>query len=604
MAFEFFDMKTCLKRFMGLAGLIAIAAASALAETAAQPIVFADQGSAWTPEKRAAFYVEDQGSRLIPYAWYKALRQADGMPFGDGALTRYGYLANPSAPERPDLPIGFSVADSAQGPSVGITCAACHTRDILVGSTTYRIDGAPAFADFQPFIVDLDAAVLRVLASGQAFESFAASVLGPEAKPEAVRALHEAVSLWSLRFHTLISQSVPLDKPWGPARLDAIAMIYNHLNGLDLGPAPTYILDGNMAIADAPVRYPFLWNSARQDKTQWGGWAPNGTPQLALGRNFGELVGVFALFHPKPKDAATPLDHDYLSVNSANLSGLALTEAAMAELRPPIWPFAVDRTLAAQGEAIFNRPAEKGGCVDCHGISEGEPRPPNPNPWRTPTVDAGTDIHQWQIVLRSARTGALEGAVVPGVVGPLKANDLSLNVLKAAVTGTLGQLQSANAPPAEHAAPPAPDAKENGKQQRSGPIADPATVPVQAQGDVKVPDGLGSKSAPPDAPPGTFVYEARVLQGIWAAAPYLHNGSVPTLAELLKPSAQRVKIFELGPAYDIQNVGLAREQPTHFTLTTTGCEDRASGNSNCGHDYGTELPDAEKAALIEYLKTL
>ena len=50
------------------------------------------------------------------------------------------------------------------------------------------------------------------------------------------------------------------------------------------------------------------------------------------------------------------------------------------------------------------------------------------------------------------------------------------------------------------------------------------------------------------------------MQGIWAAAPYLHNGSVPTLAELLKPPAQRVKQFKIGPAYDTVNVGLAIEQ--------------------------------------------
>jgi len=108
----------------------------------------------------------------------------------------------------------------------------------------------------------------------------------------------------------------------------------------------------------------------------------------------------------------------------------------------------------------------------------------------------------------------------------------------------------------------------------------------------------------PKAPQGTFVYEARVLKGIWAAAPYLHNGSVASLAELLKPAAQRTKDFKVGPAYDTKNVGLAAEQDTAFTLETTGCEDRASGNSRCGHEYGTQLPDGDKKALLEYLKTL
>jgi hypothetical protein len=98
-------------------------------------------------------------------------------------------------------------------------------------------------------------------------------------------------------------------------------------------------------------------------------------------------------------------------------------------------------------------------------------------------------------------------------------------------------------------------------------------------------------------------YEARVLQGIWAAAPYLHNGSVPTLAELLTPSAQRRSQFNLGAKYDIENVGLvvAQDGPTR---SVTDCNDLNSGNSRCGHEYGTSLSKPEKKALLEYLKTL
>ena len=63
----------------------------------------------------------------------------------------------------------------------------------------------------------------------------------------------------------------------------------------------------------------------------------------------------------------------------------------------------------------------------------------------------------------------------------------------------------------------------------------------------------------PSAQPAA-VFEARVMRGIWAAAAYLHNGSVPTLADLLKKPADRPASFKVGPAYDIENVGLAKEQ--------------------------------------------
>ena len=95
------------------------------------------------------------------------------------------------------------------------------------------------------------------------------------------------------------------------------------------------------------------------------------------------------------------------------------------------------------------------------------------------------------------------------------------------------------------------------------------------------------------------------MEGIWAAALYLHNGYVPTLMELLTPDSQRVSQFMLGPAYDINGVGLSLQQTKfNFTLTTTDCSDRNSGNSRCGHNYGTTFSAADKKALLEYLKSL
>jgi len=572
-----------------LLGAAAFFAGVVSAGTPEQPVIFADQGPEWTPQLRAVYYSQDQGSQLIPFAWLKALRQASGEPFVQGALTRYGYLPNPSSTNADTLPVGFSLADSQQGPMAGMTCSACHTREIKIDSVSYRIDGGPAFADFQSFVVDLDAAVLRALASAEAFQSFAEAVLGNGAqKPEAVTALRDSVALWSLRFHTLISRSVPADKPWGPARLDAIAMIYNRLNGLDLGAPPAYLLADNMAAGDAPARYPYLWYAGRQDKTQWGGWAANGTDGLALARNLGQVIGVFAAFHPGPKTAATVLDRDYLSANSANIAGLAMAEGVLNRLAAPKWPFPVDRTLAEQGRDVFNRPAgPAGGCAECHAETEGEIRPPDIHTWKTSVVDTGTDSRQWQVVLRSAKTGSLEGATVPGIVGPLKATDLSLNILKAAVTGTLVEIQAAQG---AGAAPASTITHKEMDDTMRAPM-----MPVKM--DPKPPKDTA-------APQGTFIYEARVLKGVWAAAPYLHNGSVASLAELLKPAAERAKEFKVGPVYDTKAVGLAAAQDTAFTLKTTGCEDRASGNSHCGHEYGTQLPDGDKKALLEYLKTL
>jgi mono/diheme cytochrome c family protein len=101
---------------------------------------------------------------------------------------------------------------------------------------------------------------------------------------------------------------------------------------------------------------------------------------------------------------------------------------------------------------------------------------------------------------------------------------------------------------------------------------------------------------------GDLVYRARPLNGIWATAPYLHNGSVPSLYDLLLPPAHRPKIFYVGSwEFDPVHVGIATGSPFAgaFTFDT-----RLPGNANDGHDYGTGLSEPDRMALIEFLKAL
>ena len=227
-------------------------------------------------------------------------------------------------------------------------------------------------------------------------------------------------------------------QPWGPGRLDAVAMIFNRLTGLDIGPPPSFLIPDNIQPADAPVRYPFLWNAAIQDMTQWPGFAENGNDVLALARNLGEVLGVFATFHPQ-KDNWHVLRVDYTGRNSANFDGLDRLEDLIRDLGPPKWPWAVDTALAAQGKAIFERPNEAGGCVGCHGIEPGVTRFPNQKTWKTPIQDVGTDSREYQILARTARTGVLEGARIPLVTQPLQATDTAFNVLRTSVLGSIIQ---------------------------------------------------------------------------------------------------------------------------------------------------------------------
>jgi hypothetical protein len=94
------------------------------------------------------------------------------------------------------------------------------------------------------------------------------------------------------------------------------------------------------------------------------------------------------------------------------------------------------------------------------------------------------------------------------------------------------------------------------------------------------------------------------LDAIWIRAPYLHNGSVPYLDELLAPPEERTKRFYRGyDLYDPDRVGFvsAGAEARRFG---TRYDTREPGNGNQGHLWGTNLPAEEKRALLEYLKTL
>jgi len=98
-----------------------------------------------------------------------------------------------------------------------------------------------------------------------------------------------------------------------------------------------------------------------------------------------------------------------------------------------------------------------------------------------------------------------------------------------------------------------------------------------------------------------YQYKARPLNGIWATSPYLHNGSVPSLYQLLLPGSQRDKVFYTGNReFDPVNVGqYSDEQEGLFKFDAT-----LYGNSNAGHEYGTQLSNKQRYELIEFMKTL
>ncbi|MBW8831754.1 MAG: hypothetical protein JF606_20510 [Burkholderiales bacterium] len=105
----------------------------------------------------------------------------------------------------------------------------------------------------------------------------------------------------------------------------------------------------------------------------------------------------------------------------------------------------------------------------------------------------------------------------------------------------------------------------------------------------------------------THGYANMPLDGLWLRSPYLHNGSVPTLRDLLEPVAKRPPEFYRGnDLYDPVRMGFVATQASEGDRRYFRYDTHAPGNSNSGHEgkaYGTELSDAEKSALVEFLKT-
>lgn len=599
-------MRAPMKARVAAAAMFTFAAAF---PSSAAELKYADQGAHWTPADRDDFYSLDQGARIMPFSWFKALRHPDGQHFLDDGLTRYGYLPNPNSPTT-GLPVGFLAASENGASFFSMTCSACHTRQVNVNGVSWRIDGGPALSDFQTLLADIDAAFQKILGDQTAFNEFAKEVLGGDSNENALRKLRRDVETWFQPYDVLMRKSLP--KPgWSVARADAVSMIFNRVAGLDIGTSSSRIIEQNIELADAPVRYPFLWNAAIQDMTQWPGFAQNGDDILGLARNVGEVYGVFGVYRPTPvmlalpqlarfnSSSRLPKLINFLNDSSLNYPGLMRLETLIKQIGPPKWPWSLDPDLVAKGDAIFHRDPKQGGCASgCHEIAKGTPRLCNVNTWKTPLQDVGTDSREYKVVAREGDTGVLNGAAipfVPGVDTPLKPKDRIISILGLSVIGSIIEAPlhfgiDVFKPIVEECIPESRLAR-----------ADTAATLISA----KLSADLKNLYKKPSATQPSIVFESRVMEGIWAAAPYLHNGSVPTLADLLKKPADRPASFKVGPAYDIENVGLAKEQGSFSsTYNADDCSKRDSGNSRCGHDFGTSLTDPEKKALLEYLKSL
>jgi hypothetical protein len=516
-------------------------------------VVSLDQG--WDDQTREQFWFTTQGSQILPYAYFLALEQASSTePFASPAnMDLYRYLPSPPSALNPDgLPIGFAKhTDPDSGEAfLGFTCAACHTTRIDYNGTGLLIDGAGTLADFQSMFGDLVAALNATAQDNDKFARFADRVLGPDhSQTQADTLLNDLVAT-TLGLAERRTLNMPPSPP-GFARLDAFGNIFNEVMAVSLGVA------ANAAPPNAPVSYPFLWTTAQLDLVQWNGSAPNaGIGPLV--RNIGEVIGVFGHLQIEVGDHVI-----FGYPSTIDVSNLGSLENWVADLLSPQWPNQylppIDAVQAANGKLLYDTY-----CSSCHAVI---PR----------TAEQEVQVMMVPVgQVQTDPTMAVNAATRMGQTGPLEGTHKYI----VPIGDTFGAIASA------------------------GDFVTNSVVGVLLnhpfEGVVAAIEEYRRVKEAPSFDPES--YKARPLNGIWATAPYLHNGSVPNLAQLLLPPSQRMQQFAVGSReYDPINVGfVTAPSPGSYLYDTT-----MPGNSNAGHDYGTaELTDTQRLELLEYLKTL
>ncbi len=535
-------------------------------------IIYLEQN--WTEHDRNYFYFTDQGSRFIPYDIFINLEKSGSAELfrSPQNMLRYGYIPVPPSRDNPDgLPIGFTGHDR----QLGFTCAACHTQQIKHNGKFIRIDGGQALADFPKFRQELLEALDYTLSDQSAFDRFQQRLLGSSANNDKVITLRNRVEQerntlkdYNRRNHTEVA--------YGYSRLDAFGAILN--KGLALTGVPE-----NFNPPNAPTSYPYMWDTPQHDYVEWNGSQANSNAG-ALARNVGEVIGVFGQVDMTPQKWMFLFDGGYnSSIKARNLRKLEMT---VAKLQSPLWPDqlpAINQPKADSGRALYEKY-----CLSCHqDINRTDPK--RRIEVRMSSLDKiGTD----PVMARNAldhrgKSGILAGkprfykkgeALAAEAPALFIVNNVMVGVLK---NNPLQVLLAQR------------DAKKLGHPDVLHP-------PKNLDGEI-MPHGMETSEQ------ALLAYKARPLNGIWTGAPYLHNGSVPNLYQLLLPANKRDKTFYIGSwEFDPVNVGYVnRPEPGAFLFDTS-----LPGNSNAGHEYGTgydglpPLTEDEIWALVEYMKTL
>jgi hypothetical protein len=517
-----------------------------------------------------------EGSEFIPVRLARALvSERTGRPFFE-MPERFGMIAGNG---KDALPVGLVVGPNAYpalhklGPAAGFNCAACHSAEIRFNGKSMLVNGAPGRTDFSGFQEDLVESAKATLRSPKKLARFI-SDLSRQRRAELPA---------SVRATTLDANAVEAHL----AARDLTASLNDYARRTAakdpaadaVRPAP------DLEEADAPMQeYAASVRALGEVMGKSNDLA--GTESTSMRFDFGRVDAFGSarklIFREKPDPDNVPVcyppiwkfaDEPWLHYDgntrsvlarnvgqviglkarfeprtfdsSVNLRNIHKLETIARKLQPPRWPVEllgrIDRSLAGQG-----RPLYQAHCSGCHDRR---------------------DEHGDALMFTAAQLDVTDGRVM----------QFGRPLAKGAFAGK---------------------SYSDGLQIALGRVMDNARAREQI-GAAEWREMFGDR---PNEWRTTNRYAARPLHGVWATAPYLHNGSVPTLEDLLSPVAQRpTKFYTDNRTYDPAKVGYstaaASNQSEPFRVN-------GNQNSNRGHLAGTQLSLPERRALLEYLKTL
>jgi len=556
-------------------------------------------------EERQQYYHLTEGGELFPMSWLLALEQpvtdAAGKttyrPFLEN-VQRFGLIPDPPSRFNPyGLPVGVTIGyDQVSGlQMMGLNCTACHVGEIHYNGRAIRIDGDQNMSFVNAFITAMVNATTDTLKDPERLARFLdrrrrvklvavpdypvvekEDIPAPKDDPDELldsghHGLHRVMDavrsmastnrglleqkLDSLRTIQILKQAMALAPVDGYGRVDAFGVGRNEL--FDAFSSKDFTKGSNLLAPDAPVSIPHLWG---MKNTSWFEWGAN--TNSVIQRNIGQSLGVGASYDPDSGYATTSrLDHLYAM------------EQLSYKLTPPVWPAdilgPIDTAKAARGKAFFDRT-----CALCHETyAKSGPK---------------GDLNEYQLFSLS-------------VVGtdPNTALNFEKNVMTAngpqpfglAAFSVVDNVRKAYY--LTHNIPDDVQAKWEDRERRPAPEF---RVPLMQYDKYKDTARHG-------------VYRAKTLKGIWATAPFLHNGSVPTIYDLLHLAADRPKEFKVGTReYDPQKLGYVTSGDRFITppnMQEVTFNTHLQGNSNTGHEWWfyPELTDEVRFEIIEFLKT-